>query len=100
MTDLINAAIKEMAESGWAGIEIRGYSGVTLSKDPDGEIMVNLPRPIKEWMVTFFSIIKPGYTKIKVVGVGKSLVEAIKRAKAKAIDRKLGRLRQGVLNYD
>ena len=81
---MIEAAAKEMAGFGWAGIEVRAFNGSFHHKDPDGVISVDPPKPIKEWVVTFFAILKPGLTTIQAIGKGKTLSEAITKAKEKA----------------
>ena len=81
---MIEAAAEEMGAAGWAGIEIRAFSGACHLKLPDGEIISEWPRPIKEWSVTFFFILKPGLTTVKAIGKGKTLAEAITAAKEKA----------------
>jgi hypothetical protein len=81
---MIEAAAAEMLETGWAGIEVRAFNGSFHRKDPDGRIWYEAPRPIKEWTVTFFYIIKSGLTTVKVVGKGKTLAEAITQAKGAA----------------
>jgi hypothetical protein len=87
---MIEAAVKEMAEIGWGGIEIRGFNGSFHHKDPDGKVFYEAPfKPIKEWVATFFYIIKPGLTTVKAIGKGKTLAEAITKAKENAYARKL-----------
>jgi len=81
---MIEEAAAEMQETGWAGIEVRAFNGSFHRKDPDERIFYEAPRPIKEWIVTFFYILKPGQTTVKVVGRGKTLAEAITLAKGAA----------------
>jgi hypothetical protein len=85
---MIEAAVKEMAEIGWGGIEIRAFNGSFHHKAPDGKVSCEAPfRAIKEWSVTFFYIINPGLTTVKAIGKGKTLAEAISKAKENAYAR-------------
>jgi len=81
---MIEAAAEEMGKAGWAGVEVRAFSGACHIKHPDRGITSEAPRPIKEWTVTFFFILKPGLTTVKAIGKGKTLAEAITNAKEKA----------------
>lgn len=85
---MIEAAAAEMQAIGWPGVKVRAFTGSFHYKDPDGHIFRQDSRPIKEWVVTFFYIIKPGHTTVKAIGKGKTLAEAITKAKEKAYARK------------
>lgn len=79
----LQAAIEEMGAAGWHGIEARAYTGATWRSDYDIYVS-EPPRKVKEWVVTLFSIVKPGFTTVKIIGKGKTLEEAIQKAKEEA----------------